>query len=168
ARFLAAARQQVRAVDERLPVLTLRRLHEHLEGSFDVWIMRTAARLFAVFGGVAVLLAAVGLYGVRAFAVARRTREIGIRMAVGASAGDAVRMILREGLKLSAVGGAIGLLLSLALGRVLAGMLYRVSGADPLVLGAATALLAGASLFACWVPARRAAHVAPMTSLRNE
>src|SRR4029079_7167913 len=139
ARFLAAARQQVRAVDERLPVLTLRRLHEHLEGSFDVWIMRTAARLFAVFGVIAVLLAAVGLYGVRAFAVARRTREIGIRMAVAASAGDAVRMVLREGLLLFAVGGTAGLLLSLALGRVLAGMLYRVSGSDPIGARRATA-----------------------------
>ncbi|HET9766302.1 MAG TPA: FtsX-like permease family protein, partial [Thermoanaerobaculia bacterium] len=168
ARFLAAARGEVRAVDERLPVLTVRSLRRHVDESFDVWVMRTAARLFTVFGVVAMLLAAVGLYGVRAFAVARRTREIGIRMAVGASAGDAVRMVLREGMLLTAVGGAAGLLLSLALGRLMAGMLYRVSGADPVVLGAAAALLAGASLLACWVPARRAARVAPMVSLRNE
>ncbi|HXT50427.1 MAG TPA: FtsX-like permease family protein, partial [Thermoanaerobaculia bacterium] len=168
ARFLAAARGVVRSVDEKLPVLAARSLHRHVEESFDTWVMRTAARLFAVFGVVAMLLAGVGLYGVRAFAVARRSREIGIRMAVGASAGDAVRLFLREGVRLTIVGGAVGLLLSLALGRVLAGMLYRVSGWDPLVLGASTALLAGSALLACWVPARRAAHVAPMTSLRNE
>jgi putative ABC transport system permease protein len=168
ARFLAAARGEVRAVAERLPVLTVRSLRRHVDESFDVWVMRTAARLFTVFGVVAMLLAAVGLYGVRAFAVARRTREIGIRMAVGASAGDAVRMVLREGMLLTAVGGAAGLLLSLALGRLMAGMLYRVSGADPVVLGAAAGLLAGASLLACYVPARRAARVAPMVSLRNE
>ncbi|HEV8239038.1 MAG TPA: ABC transporter permease [Thermoanaerobaculia bacterium] len=168
ARFVAAARGAVRGVDERLPVLNARTLRRHVEESFDTWVMRTAARLFTVFGVVAMLLAAVGLYGVRAFAVARRSREIGIRMAVGASAGDAVRLFLREGVRLTVVGGAVGLLLSLALGRLLAGMLYRVSGWDPLVLGASTALLAGAAMLACWVPARRAANVAPMTSLRNE
>ena len=167
-RFLAGARGVVRSVDERLPVLAARSLSRHVEESFDTWVMRTAARLFSVFGVVALLLAAVGLYGVRAFAVARRTREIGIRMAVGASAGDAVRLFLREGARLTAVGGAVGLLLSLALGRALAGMLYRVSGWDPLVLVVSLALLAVTSLVACWVPARRAAQVAPMASLRNE
>jgi ABC-type antimicrobial peptide transport system permease subunit len=105
---------------------------------------------------------------VRAFAVARRTREIGVRMALGASARDAARMVLREGLQLSAWGLGVGLVLSLLLGRLLASMLYRVSGSDPLVLVAATALLLGASLLACWVPARRAAMVAPMASLRSE
>jgi predicted permease len=168
ARLLAAARGVVRGVDERLPVLAARSLRRHVEESFDTWVMRTAARLFSVFGVVAMLLAGVGLYGVRAFAVARRSREIGIRMAVGASAGDAVRLFLAEGVRLTIVGGAVGLLLSLALGRVLAGMLYRVSGWDPLVLGASTALLAAAGLLACYVPARRAAGVAPMASLRNE
>ncbi len=168
ARLLATARDEVRAVDARLPVLTARTLRQHVEGSFDVWVMRIAARMFTTFGVVAMLLAAVGLYGVRAFAVARRTREIGIRMAIGASAGDAVRMILREGMLLTAVGAAAGLLLSLGLGRLLAGMLYRVGGWDPLVLAAAVSVLAAASLVACWVPARRAARVPPMASLRNE
>jgi ABC-type antimicrobial peptide transport system permease subunit len=165
---LAKIRREMAAVDARLPVLTLRSLRQHLEGSFDLWVMRTASRMFAVFGAVAVLLAAVGLYGVRAFSVARRAREIGIRMAVGASAADAVRMVLREGLLVAAVGAGAGLVLALALGRLLAGMLYGVSGSDPLVLAAAAAVLGGVSLLACYVPARRAARVAPMVSLRNE
>jgi ABC-type antimicrobial peptide transport system permease subunit len=168
ARFLAGVRGEVASVDAKVPVLTARTLRQHLDSSFDVWLMRTASRLFALFGAVALVLAAVGLYGVRAFAVARRTREIGIRMAVGASAGDAVRLILREGMALTLLGAGAGLLLSLALGRVLAGMLYRVSGSDPLVLGAAAAVLAGVSLLACYVPARRAARIAPMVSLRND
>ena len=168
ARLLAEVRRQLGAVDARLPVLTVRTLRQHVEGSFDLWVMRTASRMFTLFGAAAVLLAAVGLYGVRAFSVARRGREIGIRMAVGASAADAVRMVLREGLLLAAIGGGAGLLLALALGRLLGGMLYGVSGTDPLVLATSTALLAGISLVACYVPARRAARIAPMVSLRNE
>jgi len=168
ARLLADVRREVAAVDARLPVLTVRTLRQHLEGSFDLWVMRIASRMFTLFGAVAVLLAAVGLYGVRAFSVARRGREIGIRMAVGASAADAVRMVLREGLLLAAVGGGAGLILALALGKLLGGMLYGVSGTDPLVLATAAALLGGVSLVACYVPARRAARIAPMVSLRNE
>jgi len=168
ARLLAAIPGEVRAVDERLAVLTLRTMRQHFEGSFDVWVMRIASRMFSLFGLVAMLLAAVGLYGVRAFSVARRTREIGIRMAVGASAGDAVRMVLGEGLTLTAIGAGAGLLLSLAAGQALAGMLYEVSATDPVVLGVAASLLAGVSLLACYVPARRAARIAPMVSLRNE
>jgi len=168
ARLAADARREVAAVDAKVPVLSARSLREHLEGSFDVWVMRIAARMISVFGVVAMLLAGVGLYGVRAFAVARRTREIGVRMALGASARDAAGMVLREGLQLTAVGLGIGLVLSLVLGRLLASMLYRVSGTDPLVLATATALLVGASLLACWIPARRAATVAPMASLRSE
>jgi predicted permease len=168
ARLLAAARREVAAVDGQVSVLAARSLRQHLDGAFDVWVMRIAARMFTLFGLVAVLLAGVGLYGVRAFAVARRTREIGIRMAIGANASDALRLVLREGVSLAAIGLVGGLLLSLALGRVLAGMLYRVGGADPLVLLVAAASLAAVSLLACYVPARRAARIAPMVSLRTE
>jgi predicted permease len=168
ARLLANVRREVAAVDDRLVVLTARSLRQHLTASFDVWMMRIAARMFSLFGVVAVLLAAIGLYGVRAFAVARRTREIGIRMAIGAGAGDALSLVLREGVALAAVGLGAGLVLSLALGRLLAGMLYHVGGADPLVLGVAAASLALVSLLACYLPARRAAGIAPMVSLRNE
>ena len=167
-RLAAAIRAEVRAVDDRLPILTLRTLRQHLDASFDRWVTATAARMFTIFGVVALVLASVGLYGVRAYAVTRRSREIGIRMALGASAGDTLRLVLREGVALAAVGTAAGLLLALALGRLLAGMLYRVSGSDPLVLAVATVLLAGVSLLACYVPARRAARVAPATTLRAE
>ena len=107
-------------------------------------------------------------YGVRAYAVARRTREIGIRMAIGASAGDALRLVFREGAALTALGLGGGLMLSVALGKVLSGMLYQVSGFDPVVLVSAPATLAAVSLLACWIPARKAALTDPMVALRDE
>ena len=124
--------------------------------------------MFSIFGGVALLLASIGLYGVRAYAVAQRTREIGIRMAIGASSSDAMRMVLREGVTITLVAGAVGLALSLAIGKVLAGMLYQVSGMDPLVFAGAPLLLGVVSLLACYFPARRASRVDPMVALRYE
>jgi ABC-type antimicrobial peptide transport system permease subunit len=143
-------------------------MQQHLEGSIDLWIMRTGATLFSLFGGVALLLAVVGLYGIRSYTVARRTREIGIRMALGANATDTLRLVVREGVLLTAIGAAAGLSLSFLLGKVLAGMLYEVSGSDPVVFLAAPAVLSAVSLLACYVPARRAASVDPMIALRYE
>ncbi|HZF07457.1 MAG TPA: ABC transporter permease [Thermoanaerobaculia bacterium] len=165
---LEAVRREIRAVDSRVPVLAFRTLQDHLEASMDLWIVRTAARIFGLFGLVAVLLAAVGLYGVRAYTVAQRTREIGIRMAIGASQSDALGLILREGLVITAVGSAVGLLLALGLGRVLSGMLYQVSGVDPAVFVTTPVLLGLVSLLACWVPAQRAARIQPMVALHGE
>ena len=167
-RLLETVRREIQSVDNRVPVLTLKTMREHLDASAEIWIVRTGARMFSLFGGVALLLAMVGLYGVRAYTVARRTREIGIRMALGANAGDTLRMILREGLLVTGIGAGTGLLLSAALGRVLAGLLYKVSGADPVVFTVAPLLLAAISLLACYIPARRAAHVDPMIALRYE
>jgi len=167
-RMLETVRREIRTVDSRLPVLALKTLHEHVETSFELWTVRTGARMFSVFGGVALLLAMVGLYGVRAYTVARRTREIGIRMALGANAGDTLRMILREGLLVTSIGASVGLLLAAGVGRLLASFLYKVSGADPIVFTAAPLLLAGISLLACYLPARRAARVDPMVALRYE
>ena len=115
-----------------------------------------------------VLLAAIGLYGVRAYTVAMRRREIGIRMALGANASDALRMMLREGLVLTAIGAAVGLVLSVAVGKVLSSLLYRVDSFDPVVLSAAPLLLTAVSLIACYIPARRAARLDPMVALRDE
>jgi predicted permease len=166
--MLETIRREIRATDSRLPVLALKTFRRHLDSSAELWIVRTGARMFSLFGGVALLLAMVGLYGVRAFTVARRTREIGIRMALGANPGDTLRMILREGLLVTSIGAGMGLLLSLGLGRVLASFLYKVSGADPVVFLAAPILLAAISLLACYIPARRAARVDPMVALRYE
>jgi ABC-type antimicrobial peptide transport system permease subunit len=167
-RLLDTIRREIRSVDAHLPVLALRTLRQHLEGSFDLWIVRTGARMFTIFGGVALLMAMVGLYGVRAYTVARRTREIGIRMALGADAVATLRMILREGLIVTSIGAGIGLLLSVAAGRLLGSFLYKVSGADPLVFLTATILLSAISLLACYLPARNAARVEPMVALRSE
>jgi len=168
ARLLSAVRQEIRNVDAGLPVLTLKTMRGSLESSFDWWLVATGARMFLIFGGVALLLATIGLYGVRSYTVAMRTREIGIRMALGADARDALRMMLREGIALTAIGVGTGLVLSLALGRLLASMLYHVSAADPLVISTAPVLLAAVSLLACYFPARKAARVDPMTALRHE
>jgi putative ABC transport system permease protein len=110
----------------------------------------------------------VGLYGVRAYQVARRTREIGIRMALGADAADTQRLVLREGLILTSIGLGLGLAISLVLGKVLASMLYRVSGLDPLVFSVAPVLLAAVSLVACYLPARKASRIDPLIALRYE
>ena len=168
ARMLETIRRQIRAVDSRIPILTLKTLHQHLEDSAELWTVRMGARMFSIFGGVALLLAIVGLYGVRAYTVARRTREIGIRMALGANVGETVRMVLEEGLQVTAIGVGVGLLLSIAVGRILASFLYKVSGADPIVFIAAPLLLAVISLLACYLPARKAARVDPMVALRYE
>jgi ABC-type antimicrobial peptide transport system permease subunit len=155
-------------VDPQLPVLALKTLRDHVEASSDIWIVRTGARMFSIFGGVALLLAMIGLYGVRAYTVARRTREIGIRMALGADSRDAMQMILGEGLILTGIGVCGGLALSLGVGKLLASQLYHVSAVDAPVFLAAPVLLAGVSLLACYLPARRAARVDPMVALREE
>ena len=168
ARLLETVRGQIRSVDPNLPVLAFKTLRTHVESSFDLWVVRTGARIFTIFGVVALLLAAIGLYGVRAYNVAMRTREIGIRMALGARASDAVRMMLCEGIILLGIGAGVGLLLSLAVGKALSGLLYRVDSFDPIVLIAAPTLLAIISLVACYIPARRAARLDPMVALRDE
>jgi putative ABC transport system permease protein len=166
--MLDTVRREIREFDTALPVLSLKTMQQHLDGSIDLWIMRTGATLFSLFGGVALLLAVVGLYGIRSYTVARRTREIGIRMALGANATDTLRLVVREGVALTAIGAAAGLSLSFLLGKVLSGMLYEVSGSDPVVFLAAPAVLSAVSLVACYVPARRAASIDPMIALRYE
>jgi predicted permease len=166
--LLDTVRREVRAVDDRLPLLSLRTLRGHLEASVDTWMVRTGARVLSIFGGVALLLAMIGLYGVRAYTVATRTREIGIRMALGAGRGEALGMILREGLIVTAIAAAVGLALSFGVGAMLSSFLYRVSGSDPIVFAGAPLLLTAVSLVACYIPARRAAKVDPMVALRHE
>jgi ABC-type antimicrobial peptide transport system permease subunit len=125
-----------------------------------------AASLLSLFGVVALALAAIGLYGIIAYAVAHRTREIGIRMALGAQGRDVLRLVMREGLVLAGVGIVIGVATALAAMRLIEAYLYGVSPADPVTFIAIPLLLGGVALVACWLPARRAAKVDPMIAFR--
>jgi len=124
--------------------------------------------LLGAFAATALLLAVAGIYGVMAYTVARRTREIGVRMALGAAAGDVLRLVLGQGLWTTVIGVAIGIAGSFALSRTLHSLLFEVSAADPVTLIGSALLLAAVSLLACWIPARRAMRVDPMVALRYE
>jgi putative ABC transport system permease protein len=166
--MMPTLRQALRELDPTLPVLKMTPFVDLLEKSVGLWIVRLGAVLFGVFGGIALLLAVVGVYGVKSYAVARRTREIGIRMALGAHRRDVFSLIMKQGALQTAFALGIGLLLSLAAGKVLAQILYQVSPTDPTALLVSSALLSGAALLACYLPARRATKVSPMTALRTE
>jgi predicted permease len=161
-------RREVRLAAPGVPVLTVRTFTQHLDASPQLWIVRTGAFVVSVFAGLALALAIVGVYGVMAYAVVRRTREIGIRRALGADASEVMRMILREGLSMTIAGATLGLLLALVLGRALGSMLYQVSPLDPVAFSLAPAVLFATAVVACWVPARRATKLAPMVALRFE
>ena len=163
-----AVRRAVRETDPTLPMLSLKTFSQHLDANMEIWIVRAGATLFSVFGGLALVLAIVGVYGVKAYSVARRTREIGIRMALGAQPKGVQWMIIREGSFMLAGGLALGLLLAMATGKLLSGMLYQVGAFDPVAFSTAPLLLGAATLIATWLPARRATRISPMTALRTE
>jgi hypothetical protein len=158
----------VRAVDERLPVVTVATWRDHLDAGFEMWLYRAGAAVFSVFGGIALLLAVLGVYGVKSYVVSRRTREFGIRIAIGAQPRALLAQVLREGSRTTAIGIGIGLGLALLAGQLLQGFLYGVNGAEPLVLVIAPLILLAASLLASYVPARRATKVNPTVALRSE
>jgi predicted permease len=166
--MIPTLRRTLIEIDPAAPILRIEPFGNIVEKNVGLWAIRFGAILFGIFGGIALLLAAVGVYGVKAYAVARRTREIGIRMALGADRGDVFALIMKQGALQTAFALAVGLLLSLGLGRILAQMLYRVSPSDPLALVTASAVLGAAALLACFLPARRAMRVTPMTALRTE
>ena len=161
-------RQTLREIDPDLPLLQMTPYVDLMEKSPNLWIVKLGAMLFGAFGSIALLLAVVGVYGVKAYAVACRTREIGIRMALGAHKRDVFALIMQQGAMQTALAVGVGLLLSLAVGRVLARILYQVSPTDPLALISASLMLATAALLACFFPASRATRVNPMTALRTE
>ena len=165
---VAQVRTALRTLDPDLPVLQIAPFASVVEKNISLWVVRIGAALFGVFGGIALLLAVVGVYGVKAYAVSRRTREIGIRMALGAQAGDVLALIFRQGALQTALAVLAGLGLSLAAGQLLATMLYQVGPTDPLALATATVLLTAAALLACYLPARRATRVSPIVALRTE
>jgi predicted permease len=161
-------RRTVRDVDPSIPILALRTFAQHLDSNLDLWLVRAGAALFSIFGGLALGLAVVGLYGVKAYSVARRTREIGIRMALGAQAGAVLRMIMREGSIMLVSGVAIGLVLAVATAKIVSGILYGVGALDPVAFTIAPAVLTIAALIAMWLPARRATRVDPVQALHTE
>jgi hypothetical protein len=168
AALIQALRREIRVVDPGLPVVELRTLRAHRDASLILWAVRTAARLFTAFGLLALFLAVVGVYGVRSYLVTQRTREFGIRMALGAAPRDVRRLVLGEGLRLLAVGLGLGVVLALVVARALSSMLYEVSATDPVSFTVAPLVLGLATLLACELPARRATRVAPMAALRHE
>ena len=161
-----AVRDAVASVDPLVPTGHMRSMEQVLSRSLA--LRSFMMTLLSFFAGIALLLSSVGIYGVISYAVSQRTREIGVRMAIGASRSDVLRLVLLEGLKLILVGAALGVAGALALTRLLSGMLYNVSVTDPLIFSSVTALLVGISLAACYVPARRAMRVDPIVALRDE
>ena len=166
--LIPTLRQKLRNIDPDLPVLSIEPFSDLVGKSVGLWIVRLGAILFGIFGGIALLLAVVGVYGVKAYAVACRTREIGIRMALGAHRRDVFALIMRQGAMQTALAVVVGLLLSLGAGRILSQILYEVSPNDPFALIASSVMLAAAALLACFLPARRATRVNPITALRTE
>lgn len=164
--LVGAVRSQVQALDRRVPLFGVKTMDDHK--TYALWAPNMAASFSLAFGVLAVLLSAVGLYGVMAYVVSQRTREVGIRMALGANRGDVMKMITRQGMKLAAVGVGIGLVLALALAQVLSSLLIGVSGYDVTTFVVVPVLLAVVAFVASYLPARRATKVNPLIALRYE
>jgi putative ABC transport system permease protein len=139
---------------------------EHL--TYALWAPNMAASFSLAFGVLAILLSAVGLYSVMAYVVSQRTREVGIRMALGANRADVLKMITAQGMRLAVIGVALGLLLSLGLARALSSLLIGVSGYDVTTFVIVSVLLVLVALIACYLPARRATKIDPLVALRYE
>ena len=166
AQLAAALGREAQAIDPELPVFDVKRLSDHIAQSY--WRQRIVGVFTTVLALLALVLGAIGMYGVMAFAVAERTREIGVRMALGASSRQVVRMFLLDAVRLIGVSIVAGIGLSLLFSRLVASLLFGVDAHDPLTYVVATAVLAGAGLLACAAPALRASRVDPMLVLRRE
>jgi predicted permease len=164
--MVSAVRAQVAGPTRDQPIYAVRTMEQIISGSLAE--RRFTMLLLIIFAATALLLAAVGIYGVMSYTVTRRTHELGIRTTLGASRGEIVGLVLRQGMKLAAIGMAAGLVAALALTRFMAGLLYGVRPADPATLAAVALLLGGIALLACYIPARRATAVDPVVALRCE
>jgi putative ABC transport system permease protein len=159
-------RREIAAVDADLPVYDVRTMNQVIAES--VAQRRFTMGLLAIFAFAALSLAALGLYGVISYAVTQRTREIGLRMALGGRRLDVLGLVVGQGMKMAMIGALAGMLASLALTRLMKGLLYGVSASDPFTFIAVALLLVTVALVACWIPARRATKVDPMIALRCE
>jgi putative ABC transport system permease protein len=164
--LVGAIRSEVQTLDRRVPIYSVKTMSEHM--TYALWAPNMAAAFSLAFAVLAVLLSSVGLYSVMAYVVSQRTREVGIRMALGANRGHVMKMITKQGMWLAGVGVVIGLLLALGLVRVLSSLLIGVSGYDVGIFVGVPLLLAVVALLACYLPARRATRVDPLVALRYE
>ncbi|HET6974479.1 MAG TPA: FtsX-like permease family protein, partial [Pyrinomonadaceae bacterium] len=164
--LMGPIRGQVQSLDPNLPLFDVKTLTDHMK--LALFPAKVAATVLGVFGLVALMLAAIGVYGITSYAVAQRTHEIGVRLALGAQLSDVLRLVLGHGLKLTIIGSVLGLFGAFLATRAITSVLYGVSATDPLTFGFVSLLLIGVALVACYVPARRATKVEPLTALRNE
>jgi putative ABC transport system permease protein len=168
--IVSGVREEVRQMDKDLPIYNVRTMDEYMSNA--VAQPRLIALLLAVFAGLALLLTAIGLYGVMSYSVAQRTHEIGIRMALGASQNNVLGLVVRQGMLLAAIGVGIGLIGAFILAKVLASLisdlLFGIGAKDPLTFAAIALIIFGVALLACFIPARRATKVDPMVALRYE
>jgi len=164
--MFASVRHEVQILDPTLPLFDVKTLNEHMR--LSLFPAKIAATVLGVFGLVALMLSAIGIYGITSYSVAQRTREIGIRMALGAQLGDVLKLVLTNGVRLTLIGVAIGLLGAYLVTRAITSVLYGVSAKDPLTFVFISLLLVAVALLACFVPARRATKVNPLIALRYE
>jgi predicted permease len=164
--LLSTIRQELSSIDAKLQIYSAETLDEQVRASLRN--SEIGAVLAAAFGILALVLASIGLYGVMAFTVSHRTQEIGIRMALGATAGDMLRMVVRQALSVSLAGAGAGIVITLGVSRLLTRFLYGVRASDPLTYVAISVLLTGVAMLSSYIPARRAARVDPIAALRDE
>ena len=156
----------MQSLDPSLPLYSVKTLTEHMQ--MPLFATRVAAIILGSFGLMALMLAAIGIYGVMSYVVAGRIREIGVRMALGAQRRDVLRLIISQGMMLAFMGLVAGVLLAFLASRMLTSRLYGVSSSDPMTYTGVALLLAVVALLACYIPARRATRVDPMVALRYE
>ncbi len=164
--LVAPLRAALQHIDPEQPVFDIRSMTERIAMSLDD--RRTPMLLLIVFAGVALALSAVGIYGVLAFGVAMRTGEIGVRLSLGANRSDILKLVLRDGGKLTMIGLGLGLIGAIGIAFMMRSQLFGIGVVDPLSLALVLILIGGTALFACWLPARRAANVSPIEALRHE
>jgi putative ABC transport system permease protein len=159
-------RSELRALNKDVPVFSVQMMEERIGGQLAADQM--IAVLLSIFGAGALLLAAIGIHGVMSYSVARRTHEIGIRLALGADRHDIMKLMVGQGMVLVLIGAGLGLVLALALTRVVKSLLFGISATDPLTFASVVLVLVGVALAACYLPARRATKVDPLVALRYE